>query len=162
MDTLGEKVSLGLVPRNGVVVTDVLNDLEKASSGRLMLPNLVMDMPVLVVVRLKVPPLAAGTPLVDFRLAWDAPRSAGRGCCTRRGGLPALRMGAWSALPEDSEVQMQVALLMVVLRRKGSRSSRGTRRVRGDTAIAGGVPRVVQFGATVDRDSGRGAGARRA
>ncbi len=119
MDTLGEKVSLGLVPRNGVVVTDVLNDYEKAPTDRLMLPNLVMDMPVLAVVRMKVPQLRAGTPLLDVRLAWDAPRNAGRGVLhAALGGLPALPMGAWSALPEDAEVQMQVALLMVARAQK--------------------------------------------
>ena len=78
MDTLGQKVSLGLEPKNGAAVADVLNDLEKAPTGRLMLPNLVVDMPVLVVVRLKLPPSPAGTTLLEVRLAWDAPRDGGR------------------------------------------------------------------------------------
>ena len=84
MDTLGQKVSLGLEPKDGVAVTDVLNDLEKAPTGRLMLPNLVVDMPRLVVVRLKLPPSPAGTTLLEVRLAWDAPRDGGRRVLRRR------------------------------------------------------------------------------
>ena len=159
MDTLGEKVSLGLVPRNGVVVTDVLNDLEKASSGRLMLPNLVMDMPVLVVVPVEGAAIAPGD--TAGRLSTGVGRPAkcrapgvargarwAAGFADRRLVGPSRRFGG----PDAGRLADGRA------RRKGSRSSRGTRRVRGDTAIAGGVPRVVQFGATVDRDSGRGAG----
>ena len=56
MATSGQKVSLGLEPQNGVTVSDVLNDLEKDESGRLMLSNLVAGNPISVVVRLNVPP----------------------------------------------------------------------------------------------------------
>jgi Ca-activated chloride channel family protein len=119
MDTLGQKVSLGLEPKSGAAVSDVLNDFEKAPTGRLMLPNLVVDMPVLVVVRLKLPPMPAGMATLEVRLAWDAPRAGGRRVLrTALGRLPALPMAAWSALPEDPDVRMQVALLMVARAQK--------------------------------------------
>ncbi len=114
MDTLGQKVSLGLEPMNGAAVSEVLNDLERAPTGRLMLPNLVVDMPVLIVVRLKLPPSRAGTALMQIRLEWDSPRDGGRRVLRATlGGLPAMPMARWSALREDPEVREQVALLMV-------------------------------------------------
>ncbi|HLH27705.1 MAG TPA: hypothetical protein VKW77_02240, partial [Acidimicrobiales bacterium] len=119
MDTLGQKVSLGLEPMGGAAVVDVLNDLERAPTGRLMLPNLVVDMPVLVVVRLKVAPSPAGTALLQVRLAWDAPRDGGRRVLhAALGELPAVPMAEWSALSEDPDVREQVALLMVARAQK--------------------------------------------
>jgi Ca-activated chloride channel homolog len=119
MDTLGQKVSLGLNPKSGAGVSDVLNDFERAPTGRLMLPNLVVDMPVLAVVRLKLPPSRAGATLLDVRLAWDAPRDGGRRVVhASLGGLQAVPMAAWSALPEDPDVRAQVALLMVARAQK--------------------------------------------
>jgi Ca-activated chloride channel family protein len=119
MDTLGQKVSLGLEPMDGAAVADVLNDLEKAPTGRLMLPNLVVDMPVLVVIRLKLPPSPADATVLRVRLAWDAPRDGGRRVLRAAlGGLPAVPMAEWSALPEDPDVREQVALLMVARAQK--------------------------------------------
>jgi Ca-activated chloride channel family protein len=119
MATLGQKVSLGLEPMGGAAVSDVLNDLEKAPTGRLMLPNLVVDMPVLVVVRLKLPPTPAGMAVLQVRLAWDAPRDGGRRVLRAAlEGLPAVPMAEWSALPEDPDVREQVALLMVARAQK--------------------------------------------
>jgi len=108
----------------------VLNDLEKAPTGRLMLPNLVVDMPVSVVVRLKLPPSPAGTTVLEVRLAWDAPRGGGRRVLRAAlGGLPAMPMTPWSSLPEDPDVRMQVALLMVARAHKeaASAAERGDR-----------------------------------
>jgi Ca-activated chloride channel homolog len=119
MATLGQKVSIGLDPKSGAAVADVLNDLERAPTGRLMLPNLVVDMPVLVVVRLNLPPSPAGAILLEVRLAWDAPRDGGRRVQHAvLGGLPAVPMAAWSALPEDPDVRAQVALLMIARAQK--------------------------------------------
>ena len=113
MDTIGQKVSLGLEPRAGAMVTEVLNDLQRTTTGRLMLPNLLVGMPALVAVRLKLPPSPGRTNLLDVRLAWDAPRNGGRRVLgAALGGLPARPMAAWLNLPEDPDVRMQVALLM--------------------------------------------------
>jgi Ca-activated chloride channel homolog len=119
MATLGQKVSLGLEPMNGASVSDVLNDLEKVPTGRMMLPNLVADMPVLAVVRLKLPPSRAGKAVLQVRLAWDAPRDGGRRVLRAElGGLPAVPMAKWSALPEVPDVREHVALLMVARAQK--------------------------------------------
>ena len=119
MDTQGQKVSLGLEPKNGAAVVEILNEFGKTPTGRLMLPNLVVDMPVLVVIRLKVPPLPAGRTLLEVRLAWDAPHDGGRRVLREAlSGLPTVPMAAWTQLPEDTEVRQQVALLMVARAQK--------------------------------------------
>ena len=113
MATLGQKVSLGLKPQGGASVSDVLNDFEKAPTGRLMLPNLVVGMPVLVLVRLSVPPRPAADDLLDVRLAWDEPRAVGRRVARAAlGRLPGVRLADWSALPVHPEVAELSALLM--------------------------------------------------
>jgi len=130
MATVGQKVSLGLEPMAGAAVADVLNDFEKAPTGRLMLPNLVVDMPVPAVVRLKLRPSPAGTTVLEVRLAWDAPRGGGRRVLRAAlGGLPAVPMVSWSGLPEDPDVRMQVVLLMVARAQKeaASAAERGDR-----------------------------------
>src|SRR5262245_40664081 len=71
--TAGTAVTLAVEPRAGAAVADVLNDLDRMPDGRLKLPNLVAGLPVLVLVRLDVPPLATGAEVCRFRLAWDAP-----------------------------------------------------------------------------------------
>jgi Ca-activated chloride channel family protein len=111
--TVGCKVSLGLEPQNGVTVTDVLNDLDRASSGRLMLPNLVAGMPVPVVVRLQVPPLAHIAEVCRFRLAWDVPGEAGRRTLQASLDLPVVPEAAWRMLAPDRVVQERVALLLI-------------------------------------------------
>src|SRR5262249_19875682 len=78
MATFGNKVSLGVHPQGDVTVADVLNDLDRLPTGRLKLPNLIAGMPVLVLVRLSVPPMTGERELCRFRLAWDAPKEAGR------------------------------------------------------------------------------------
>jgi Ca-activated chloride channel family protein len=113
MATLGQKVSLGLEPRGGASVSDVLNDFEKAPTGRLMLPNLVVGMPVLVLLRLSVPPRPAADDLLDVRLAWDDPRDVGRRVARAAlGRLPGVRLADWSAQPVHPEVAELSALLM--------------------------------------------------
>lgn len=119
MATLGQKVSLGLEPAEGVEIVEVLNDLDRAPTGRLMLPNLVVGMPIPIVVRLRVPPMATGGQVLAVRLAWDAPRTGGRHVARARlGELPTVSMAEWSALPENPEVAEQVALLMVARAQK--------------------------------------------
>lgn len=138
MATIGQKVSLGLEPRGGAAVSDVLNDLEKAPTGRLMLPNLVVGMSVLVVVRLSVPPAAAGSPLA-VRLAWDDPRAGGRRTLLASlDTLPVVPLAEWSALAVDPEVREQEALMMVARAQK--ESSRAHE--RGD--VAGTVGMLAQ------------------
>jgi Ca-activated chloride channel family protein len=118
MATSGQKVSLGLEPQNGVTVSDVLNDLEKNKNGRLMLSNLIAGIPILVAVRLNVPPFGATGDLCRFRLAWDDPKGGGRQSHRASLTLPAVPAEQWDCLPDDHAVLEQVALLMAARAKK--------------------------------------------
>jgi len=65
-------VTLGLVPSDGVRLSDLLNDFELGETGRYRLPNLQAGSPVEVVARLRVPAAAAGTRrhLLDLKLGY--------------------------------------------------------------------------------------------
>ena len=65
-------VTLGLVPSDGVQLTDVLNDFELGETGRYKLPNLQAGSPLDVVVRLKVPAETVGASrrLLDLKLGY--------------------------------------------------------------------------------------------
>ena len=64
--------SLGMVPADGVVVSDLLNDFDLTETGRYRLPNLQSGSPQEIVVQLKVSPQAAGTKmrLLDLKLGF--------------------------------------------------------------------------------------------
>jgi Ca-activated chloride channel family protein len=127
MATVGQKVSLGLEPEAGagVVVADVLNDFDKVATGRLMLPNLIVGMPIQVVVRLSIPPQGGGKFLAPLavRFAWDAPKGKGgkvvrQTLRARLDPLPALALAVFSDRPSDPTVLEQEALLMIARAQK--------------------------------------------
>ena len=78
MANFGNIVSLGIEPQDGVVLADVLNDLDRLPTGRLKLANLIAGIPLIIVVRLNVPPVSEEKELCHFRLAWNAPDQPGR------------------------------------------------------------------------------------
>ena len=110
--TVGQRVSLGLEPQNGVKVLDVLNDFELTNTQRHKLPNLAVGSPINAVVRLQIPALSQAAELFTVRLAWDDRHQAGRK--TLRAGLelPMVSPEQFSDFPADETVQQQVALLM--------------------------------------------------
>lgn len=112
MATVGHTVSLGLEPKNGVTVVDILNTLDQTDTGRLKLPNLIASNPISVVVRLKVPPQAASTDLCRIRLAWNDPEVKGRQKTYATLTLPVVEPAQLSEFPVNETVQQQVALLM--------------------------------------------------
>jgi len=112
MATVGHTVSLGIDPKNGVTVVDILNNLDKTNTGRLKLPNLVAGNPISVVVRLKVPPQSASTDLCRIRLAWSDPELQGRQKTYATLTLPVVEPAQLSEFPINEAVQQQVALLM--------------------------------------------------
>jgi Ca-activated chloride channel family protein len=65
-------VTLGLVPSDGVRLSDVLNDFEMSETGRYKLPNLQASSSIEVVAQLRVPALTEGTKLrlLDLRLGY--------------------------------------------------------------------------------------------
>lgn len=69
---MAHTVTLGLVPADGVRLSDVLNDFEMNETGRYKLPNLQSGSPVEVVLQLRVPARAAGerVRLLDLRLGY--------------------------------------------------------------------------------------------
>lgn len=65
-------VSLGMIPADGVVISDSLNDFELTDTGRYRLPNLQAGTPLEIVVQLKVSAQTAGTKmrLLDLKLGF--------------------------------------------------------------------------------------------
>ena len=111
MATVGRKVSLGIRPQGEVVVTDVFNDLERTAHSNLMLANLVAGSPLVVALRLQVPPANTERDLCSFRLAWDHPDVAGRQELRQMLRLPVRPYAEVEAMPADETVRQQVALL---------------------------------------------------
>jgi Ca-activated chloride channel family protein len=113
MATVGRGARLGVEPGEGVVVADVLNDLDRGPGGALALPNLVVGMPVLVLVRLNVPARSEAGPICTFRLSWDDPEGGPRGEQVASYDAPeVMPLEWWTAMPEDASVVEQEALLM--------------------------------------------------
>ncbi len=143
MATSGHHVSLGIEPQGDVTLVDVLNDLDRTSTGRLKLPNLIAGVPVLVQVRLHVPPVPQAnesrpSALCRFRLAWDDPQSGQRQRQTAELHLPVVTALAWEELVPRTDVQEQVAVQqMARLKREAARrlesgDTEGTRQALGE------------------------------
>jgi Ca-activated chloride channel homolog len=120
MATSGRDAGLTIEPARGIVLAEVLNEIERAPSGRLKLPNLVMGMPIAIVVRLQVPPQRDREEICQFTLDWEDPHGGAPG---RRSLAVALIISPvparqWSDLPVDPSVAEQVALLMAAKARK--------------------------------------------
>jgi len=116
--TVGQRVSLGIDPQNGVKVLDVLNDFELTNTQRYKLPNLVMGLPINVVVRLQVPALQRPQELFKVRLAWDDRHQPRRQSLRAGLELPLVALERFSDFPADDIVQEQVALLMAARARQ--------------------------------------------
>lgn len=114
MSTTGQKVSLGIETGPGVSVVDVLNDFDRLPTARYALPNLVVGMPLLIVVRLSVAPRASAESelVASFRLAWNPGEKGERQSRYGRLDLPAAPYSVWSKLEQDAAVREQEAMLM--------------------------------------------------
>ena len=120
MATSGRDVGLKVETDRGVVVAEVLNELEREPTGRLKLPNLVMGMPISILVRLEVPPQRDRAEIVRFFLDWEEPGDHASGRRSLGAGLSVSAVPArqWSEMPVDPAVAEQVALLMAAKARK--------------------------------------------
>lgn len=116
--TLGQRVSLGVKPQQGITVMDVLNDFDQTDTRRYKLPNLVVGSPINGVVRLQVPPLSESTKLLAVRLAWDDSDLGRRQILHAGLVLPLVSPEQFSDFPADGTVQEQVALLMAARARR--------------------------------------------
>jgi Ca-activated chloride channel family protein len=110
---IGNAVSLGIRPWQGVVASDVLNDLDWNQDGEFKLPNLVAGLPIRIVVRLDLPPLAQGRELCRFHLKWNDFRGTQRQELNADLTLPGVSGAVWDTLAPAVEVQEQVALLLI-------------------------------------------------
>lgn len=109
--TVGTKVSLGVEPQNGVELVEVLNELTVNQYGRFYLPNLVIDNPINVVVRLKVPAANRSKLLCNFRLAWNPPQGEPRQTYRVSLQLPVVTATQFEQMLTSPIVEEQVMLL---------------------------------------------------
>jgi Ca-activated chloride channel family protein len=122
MATFGNTVSMGIEPQDAVVVADVLNDMDRLPTGRLKLPNLVAGMPIIVVVRLNVPPAREERELCSFRLAWNAPKQPERRKMRVSLRLPSVDAATWDSLAPALEVRERASLLLMARYKKQATS----------------------------------------
>ena len=116
--TVGQAVTLALTPLAETRMSDVLNDLEKTSDGRLKLPNLTIANPLYVVVRLQIPALTQGTAVLEVTLNWQAPGQTQGESLSQQLRLEVVAPEQMSDFPAHPEVQEQVALLMAARARQ--------------------------------------------
>lgn len=118
--TVGTEALLALEPALGVTVADVLNDLDRDPDGRCKLPNLVSGFPVLVVLRLEIPPAGGERRVITVRLEWTAPGTGAKQSATAGLTLPAIPSANWGRLAPDLDVQERAALLVVARMKKAA------------------------------------------
>lgn len=113
MRTFGNAVLLGVQPRGGVALAEVLNDFDQTPGDLYKLPNLVAGMPVLAVLRLVVPPLASESVLANVQFEWTEPNATAPRTLSATLSLSGVPSAAWDALAANVEVEERVALLLV-------------------------------------------------
>ncbi len=127
-------VSLGLVPSDGVRVTDMLNDFELTETGRYRLPDLQAGSPLDVVLRLHLPARAAGDRMriLDLRVGYTPREARGAEVLKQAFEVEFAEADEVEALPANPEVTRAVLLLMNARARREAVSYMG----RGDYAAS--------------------------
>jgi Ca-activated chloride channel family protein len=107
-------VTLGLVPADGVRLSDVLNDFELGETGRYKLPNLQAGSPIDVVVQLRIPEQAEGAKmrLLDLRLGYTPQEMKAAEVTKQVFEVEFASLEAVSSLPVNHEVAKAVQMLM--------------------------------------------------
>ena len=107
-------VTLGLIPSDGIRLSDVLNDFEMGETGRYKLPNLQAGSPVDVVAQLRVPAQDVGTkrPLLDLRLGYTPQEARSAEVLKQRLEVEFDEPSVVKNLPVNTEVAKAVRLLM--------------------------------------------------
>jgi Ca-activated chloride channel family protein len=110
----GHRVSLGLIPADGVRVVDALNDFELTETGRYKLPNLQAGSPFDIVVQLRVGPQLAGSVLrlLDLRLGFTPTGEESAEVVKAAFTIEFIDSVALSGLTENYEVAKAVQFLM--------------------------------------------------
>ncbi|HEX8068975.1 MAG TPA: VWA domain-containing protein [Pyrinomonadaceae bacterium] len=107
-------VTLGLVPSDGVKLSDLLNDFELTETGRYRLPNLQVGAPLDVVARLRVPAGPAGTErhLLDLKLGYTPQDARAAEVVKQSFVLRCAPEAEVQALPVNEEAARAVQFLM--------------------------------------------------
>jgi Ca-activated chloride channel family protein len=107
-------VTLGLVPADGVRLSDVLNDFEMGETGRYLLPNLQAGSPIDVVVQLRVPAQAEGTKmrLLDLRLGYTPQEMRSAEVVKQVLEVEYVSEQVFGSLPVNHEIAKAVRMLM--------------------------------------------------
>ncbi len=71
MATTGRRAELAVRPGPAVELADVLTELERGSAGQIKLPDLVSDMPISILLRVRATPQPCRSEFCRFHLAWD-------------------------------------------------------------------------------------------
>jgi len=126
--------TLGLVPSDGVRVSDVLNDFELTETGRYRLPDLQAGSPLDVVLRLHLPARAAGERMriLDLRVGYTPREARSAEVLKQAFEVEFAEAREVEALPANPEVTKAVRLLMNARARREAVSHMD----RGDYAAA--------------------------
>ena len=109
--TVGRKVSLGIRPKHGAELVDVLNDLPQTSAGNFQLPNLRYGQEMGVGLRLQLPAWRPNQTIASVRLAWNGPDAEGRQELIEQLTLPVKPQAELEGLEADPAVAEQLTLL---------------------------------------------------
>ncbi len=110
----GHRVSLGLIPADGIRIVDALNDFELTETGRYQLPNLLAGSPLDIVVQLRVGPQTAGSVLrlLDLRLGFMPQGEDSAEVVKANHSVEFVDSVRLEGLPENYEVTKAVQFLM--------------------------------------------------
>ena len=113
-------VTLGLIPADGVRITDVLNDFEINETGRYRLPNLQIGEPLDIVLRLHVPGhnASAKLRLIDAKLGYTLTDKASAEVFKSHLEVEFVTTERFEQLPTNHEVTQAVQLMMNARARK--------------------------------------------
>ncbi|HEX8652500.1 MAG TPA: VWA domain-containing protein [Pyrinomonadaceae bacterium] len=111
---VAHSVTLGLVPSDGVRLSDVLNDFELSETGRYKLPDLQAGSPLDIVVQLRVPAQTTNSKrhLLDLRLGYTPQEAKSAEVIKQALELEFDSEESVSRLPVNHEVTKAVRLLM--------------------------------------------------
>lgn len=112
INTIGQKVSIGIKTLAEVQLVDVFNDLEKTEFGNYKLPNLMAGNTINLVLRLKIPAMTQPMTLADFRLAYDDMETHSRKVSHHQLQLPILTSAKLAEYPVNEEVNTKITQLM--------------------------------------------------
>ncbi len=113
LNQFAREVSLRIVPRDGVRITDVMNDFERDAAGGYVLPNLISGRPLEIVVEVSLPAGAAGETLAafDVELRFTDQRSAKHVTAATSLSVEFASLEAVEGLPEETAVREAIVLL---------------------------------------------------